>query len=85
MNRSKKQIADVDDREFVGMIQADGMTRIRVMASTKLMSHNIPAGEDHRDLHLDMLRSGSKMRTTRLTREEAEALICLLRAGIATL
>ena len=70
---------------MIGMIQPSGIHRVTITAAPKLMAHNIPEGDDHRELHLELHEDGGKARETHLSRGMAEALIGLLRAGIESL
>lgn len=74
-----------DGREAIGMIQSSGIHQVVITAAPVAMSHNLPEGADHRELHLELCQDGRKSRSTNLSRGMAEALIGLLRAGIETL
>jgi hypothetical protein len=67
------------------MIQPSGIHRVVITAAPVPMSHNLPEGADHRELHMELCEDGCKIKQTHLSRGMAEALIGLLRAGIESL
>lgn len=82
--RSSSKIRE-DGREMIGIIQTSGIHRIRITAAPRRVAAQLPPGEDHRELHLELCEDGQKPKETPLSRGMAEALIGLLRAGVETL